>query len=228
MDLTDSAARWPSAVATLTSWPSHHLQPRPYCGRVRESALKGIGDSIIGRRPLSRFVQIDRLAMVKTGAGPTTTASFRLPHARYTVFVDYDPPTAVTSFALLEDQGRALPDWSSITADVGEVMAPLVQHELPTGNYRLVIGTTTPTCAWMVHVVLNSILSWQAPPRPWRPSSPPPEEILVRSGESPVFRVAQTGRYDVSWTVGEDQVEGHPIRPYWLDLRATDGHAIHL
>jgi len=202
----------PELLLTPTSWPSHHLQPRPYCGRVRESALKGVGDSIIGRRPLSRFVQIDRLAMVKTGAGPTTTPSFSLPHARYTVFVDYDPPTAVTSFALLEDQGRALPDWSSIKADVGVLKAPLVQHELPTGNYRLVIGTTTSTCAWMVQVVLNSMLSWQAPPRRWRPSSPPPEEILVRSGESPAFRVAQTGRYDVSWTVGEAQV-GTPDSP---------------
>jgi hypothetical protein len=119
---------------------------------VRQSALKGIGDNIIGRRPLSRFVQIDRLAVVKTGAGPTTTAPFRLPYARYSVFVNYDPPTAVNSFALVDDQGQRLPDWSTIPVDVGEVSAPLVQYELRTGDYRLVIGTTTRpapgACRW--------------------------------------------------------------------------------
>jgi hypothetical protein len=190
--------------------------------------LKRLGEAVIGCRPLSRFVQIDRLVMVKTGAGPTTTGTLRLPRGRYTVFVEYDPPTAVTSFALVDQQDRRLPDWSRVPVDIGEVLAPLVQHELPSGNYRLDIGTGSPGCAWKVQVVLNSMLSWQAPPRPWRASTTPPAEITVRSGESPVFRVAQTGRYDLGWTVGGAQVDGHPIRPYWLDLRATDGHVIHL
>ncbi len=80
----------------------------------------------------------------------------------------------------------------------------------------------------MVQVVLNSMLSWEAPPRPWRPELPPPEEMTVRSGQSPAFRVARTGYYDAAWTVGPPRVIGRPMCPYSLDLRAADGHSIHM
>jgi hypothetical protein len=195
---------------------------------VTGSTVQAAGDRIIGCRPLSRFVQIDRLAMEAAGAGSGTTPPFRLPHGRYTVFAEYDPPTDVKSFAIVDGRGRGFPDWSSITASAGHVTAPLVQHELPRGSYRLAIETRTPSCAWRMQVILNSMMSWQAPPRPWRSALPPPAPILARSGESPVFQVARTGRYDIRWRIGEAQVSGLPIRRYQLEVRARDGHAIHL
>lgn len=195
---------------------------------MTSAAWKGLGDAVIGRRPFSRFIQVDRLAAVHTGAGPTTTNRFRLPHGRYTVFAAYERPAAVTLFALADDQDRHLPDWSQIPVRTGEFTAPLVQHELASGSYRIVIGTATPACAWQVQVILNSMLSWEAPPRQWRPSEPPPSETRVGSGDEPIFRITQTGRYDLRWTIGEAPLEGHPIRPYWLNIRGSDGYVIHL
>lgn len=150
--------------------------------------------------------------MLKTGVGSTATSPFRLPRARYTVFVRYDPSEAVRSFALVDQSDHRAPDWSSIGADVGDVPAPLVQHELRAGRYRVELGTSSPTCSWQVQVVLNSMLSWRWPPRAWRSSLPPPETITVSGGQDPSFRLAQTGPYDPSWTVGTDQVR-HRSRP---------------
>jgi hypothetical protein len=44
--------------------------------------LENLGQRIISRRPLSRFIQIDRLIGVFTGAGTETTPVFNLPRAR--------------------------------------------------------------------------------------------------------------------------------------------------
>lgn len=196
------------------------------------SVPQDLGQAIIGRRPLSRFVQIDRLVTAQTGAGTTRTPPFRLPHGRYTVFAAYDPPVAVRSLAVVDERGHALPDWGAIGAAPGEVVAPLVQHVLPTGIYHLEVETWTPTCAWMVQVVLNSMLSWEAPPRAWRPSLPPPQTTELQSGQEPRFRLAQTGLYDIQLTIGEWRFGapwfGGSLNPFSLDLRATDGHAIHI
>ncbi|HLB78230.1 MAG TPA: hypothetical protein VJO72_14465 [Candidatus Dormibacteraeota bacterium] len=196
------------------------------------SVLQDVGQAIIGRRPLSRFVQVDRLVTAHTGAGTTKTPPCRLPHGRYTVFAAYDPPVAVRSLAVVDERGHALPDWGAIGAAPGEVVAPLVQHVLPTGSYHLEVDTWTPTCAWMVQVVLNSMLSWEAPPRAWRPSLPPPTSAEVHRGQEPRFRLAQTGLYNIDLTVGDWGVGtawfGASLNPYSLDLRATDGHVIHI
>ncbi len=178
-------------------------------------------------RAFHRSVQIDRLVMLKAGVGSMTTSPFRLPRARYTVFVRYDPSEAVRSFALVDERHHRIPDWSAIGADVGDVAAPLVQHELHAGRYRVELDTSSPTCSWQVQVVLNSMLSWRSPPPAWRSSLPPPGTITVSSGQDPSFRVARTGPYDPSWTVGTDQVR-HQIHLYSLDLRVADGHAVHL
>jgi hypothetical protein len=192
--------------------------------------MQGLGQAIICRRPLSRFVQIDRLVTVQTGAGTTKTSTFRLRHGRYTVFADYDPPVAVRSLAVVDERGQALPEWGSLAAAPGEVVAPLVQQVLPKGAYHLEVETRTPTCSWMVQIVLNSMLSWEAPPRAWRSSLAPPDRIDMRRGQRPSFRLVQTGLYDIDLKLGDWTVGGPRFRqivPYSLDLRAGDGHSIH-
>jgi hypothetical protein len=196
-----------------------------------ESGWQRLGQAIIGHRPLSRFVQIDRLVTVQMGAGTAVTTPFHLPHGRFTVFVHYDPEAAVRSFALVDEHGHALPDWS-MTRMPMTFVAPLVQHVLPAGTYYLEVRTATRTCSWMAQVVLNSMLSWEAPPPAWRPAWPPPERIEVRRGQTPAFRVVQTGFYDIDLSIGDWKIgapwSGGAPHPYWLDVRAADGHSVHV
>lgn len=160
----------------------------------------------------------DHLVIRLAGAGTTTSAAFPLSHGIYTLFAAYDPPAAVRAVSIVHDTGLSLPNWPSIPAPPGDVTAPIVQQELDSGVYRLRVDTATPTCSWLLQLVLNS----KTPEQAWRarrPSTPPPDEIVVRRG-NPSFRVADTGHYRVRWT--------HNIGRYTLDLRAEDGHRIHL
>jgi hypothetical protein len=127
---------------------------------------------------------------------------------------------------VVDERGQGLPDWGAIPAAPGEVVAPLVQHVLPMGIYHLEVETWTPSCSWMVQVVLNSMLSWEVPPRAWVPFLPPPKTIKVHSGQEPRFRLAQTGLFDIQLTIGDWRL-GDPWFGGSLDLRATDGHVIH-
>jgi hypothetical protein len=172
--------------------------------------------------------QIDRLVARQTGSGSTTTASFSLPRALYTVFVAYDPPESVKSFAVVRQQDGPVPNSNAVgVRRAGDVIAPLVQHELPAGSYHVEIGTLSRTCSWDVQVVLNKMLSWRRPPRAWKPSAAPPHVIRMRSDDDPTFLLTQTGRYEPSWTVGPDPRQ-HASHPYSVDLRAADGHTVHL
>jgi hypothetical protein len=163
-------------------------------------------------------VQIERLVVRHTGCGSMATGSFSLPRARYTIFVEYDPPEAVRSFKLVHQKDGPVPNWNGMGAErVGDVLAPIVQHELPAGSYEVEIGTLSPKCSWDVQVVLNSMVSWRRPPPPWRPSVAPPDVVTVRSGDNPVFLLSQTGRYEAQWTVGSGRA-GHAIAPHSLDL----------
>ena len=195
--------------------------------------LESLGQPIITRRPLSRFIQIDRLVTVLTGAGTQTTPAFYLPHARYTVFPEADPERSARSFDLVDQHGQGVhDDWTRFPPDVHGLSVPLVQHELKAGNYRLTIETDVPGCAWQVQVVLNSMLSWEGPPRAWRPSQPPPLPITLRRGEDPAFRIARTGHYVFDFSLGgfDGQRGTFPERfcPFNLSLRAADGHRLHL
>jgi len=72
--------------------------------------------------------------------------------------------------SLVDSSGRGFPDWTSIPVAAGEVTAPLVQAVIPAGNYRMAIEAS-PDCAWQAQVVLNSMLSWEAPPGAFRRAS---------------------------------------------------------
>jgi hypothetical protein len=196
-------------------------------------ALDCVGKELIVRRPLSRFIQIDRLVRVVTGAGTQTVPEFYLAHACYTVFVDAEPAWAARSFALLNTAGGGVTDdWTGIPDDVRGLSVPLVQHELPAGNYRMTIDAS-PTCSWRAQVILNSMRSWSAPPPAWRPSLPPPKPIVLGRGQSPDFRTESTGTYLTEFTVdgfrpGLRAPRVRPMCPFQLALRAADGHAIPL
>lgn len=192
-----------------------------------------LGQRIISRRPLGRFIQIDRLVAVLTGAGTHTTAGFYLPRARYTVFVAAEPARAARSFALLSGTGEGVrDDWSRIPGDVDSVPVPLVQHTLPAGNYQMTIEAG-PTCSWQAQVVLNSMRSWAAPPPAWQPSLAPPQPIMLGSGKSPDFRIDQTGTYLMDFMIdgfsaGISWPREKPDCPFRLGLRAADGHLVYL
>jgi hypothetical protein len=190
-------------------------------------------ERIISRRPLSRFIQIDRLVMVLTGAGTRTTPAFYLPHARYTVFVDADPVRAARSFAMLDEHGNGVrDDWQRIPDFIANVPVPLVQHELPAGRYEITLEMAPQSSCWSVQVVLNSMLSWEAPPKAWRPAHPPPQPITLRRGEPSEFRIARTGHYAFDLSIGGFDGQGGTFPagfcPFDLRLRADDGHRLHL
>lgn len=172
--------------------------------------------------------QIDRLVARAIGAGSTTTSSFDLPHARYTVFVEYDHPDAVVSFALVDRGEGPVPSENAVGAQrPGDVSAPIVQQELKAGTYEFEISTLTSTCSWDVQVVLNTMLSWRRPPPAWRPTTAPPQSITIRTGDDPVFLLSQTGRYEADWTVGSTK-SGHVMAPHSVDLRAAGGQVVNL
>jgi len=195
------------------------------------SGLDRAGKELIARRPLSRFIQIDRLVKVVIGTGTETTPAFYLPHARYTVFPDADPERSARSFALLDEAGRGVhDDWSQFPPDVAGLTVPLVQHELKAGKYRLTIEAS-PSCAWRVQVVLNSMMSWEAPPRAWLPPGPPPDPITLGNGASPLFQITEAGNYAMDLMVGGFNGRSPlPVRlcPFRLDLRAADRHSVHV
>jgi hypothetical protein len=204
---------------------------------------------ITGCPPLGPYRQLDLLITKQTGVGSKTTAAFHLPDGRYTVFVNQDPgpnnpnlpavplPTpgsgsfvpgpipvgCIRSLELVDDSNHG------VLAQGPATSVPLVQRELPAGTYHLVVRTQTATCNWQAQVVLNSLLYAEPAPPAWQAGTVPPMAVVVRSGQSPSFHIAQTGLYDPSWTVG-----GVPPYPssltslctYELGIKAADGHVV--
>jgi len=64
--------------------------------------VETLSQRIISHRPLSRFIQIDRLVNVLSGTGSQMSSWFYLPHARYTIFIAADPPGAARSFEIVD------------------------------------------------------------------------------------------------------------------------------
>ncbi len=195
-------------------------------------ALDRVGKEMIARRPLSRFIQIDRRVSLLTGMG-SGSSSVYLPHARYTLFMHYDPPSAVQSVNLIDRSGRGFPDWTSIPATAGEVIAPVVQEELTAGTYQLQIEATA-TCCWQAQLVLNSMLSWEAPPSAFRRTPSLRKPIMLGSGKSPDFRTEETGTYAMLLRLGDfaphiaAQRMPEAMCPFRLGLRAGDNHRLDL
>jgi len=149
---------------------------------------QSLGQRIISRRPLSRFIQIDRLVNVITATGTHTTPPFYLPHARYTVFPNAEPERSARSFALLDEAGGGVhDDWSQFPPDVAGLTVPLVQHELKAGKYRMTIEVS-PTCAWRVQVVLNSRRRGKRRPEPGSRQDRHPIRSRCEAVRVPSFR----------------------------------------
>jgi hypothetical protein len=183
---------------------------------------------ILGHRPFTRLHQIDRLVSVLTGAGERTIDNLSLTHGRYTIFVREDPEGGIASFQMSDDAGFQVDDdwkWRGIGA-------PLVQTEVPKGTYRLTIAARFPSVSWEIQVVLNSMLSWAAAPKPWRPTRPPPAPIQLSESTTARFQIARTGHYGMEFSIGDFKPD-QPVFPrefgrFKLSLRANDGHTIRL
>lgn len=184
---------------------------------------------LLGHRPLSRFFQIDRLIQVLSGSGTQTTSSFYLPRGRYTVFVHIDRDHAVNFFEFTSDQGFRVRDDDWLWDQMG---APLVQKMVPAGTYQIALSVRTPSVCWRAQVVLNSMLSWEAPPAPWHQRLAPPSPVALGSGVSAGFHIPQTGDYAVELNVdGFDGTRGtfpDAFCPFRLTLCAADGHTVRL
>ena len=186
---------------------------------------------MLGHRPLSRFFQIDRLANLVTQTGTQTSDPFHLPHGRYTIFVEADPPRAARAFELVNDRGfRFYQRW--VPDNIANVPVPAVQQELPAGEYRLRIETASPSNAWQAQVILNSMLSWEAVPKPWERTLALPSAVRVANDTSPSFAIGQTGHYAIALSVEgfvpDQRVFPKEFCPFKLALRANDGHRIEL
>jgi hypothetical protein len=194
-------------------------------------ALDRVGKEMIARRPLSRFIQIDRLVSLVTAIGSRTISPIDLPHGRYTLFMAYNPPAAAQSVSFIDRAGHGFPDWTSVPVTAGEVIAPLVQEELKAGTYQLQVEATA-TCCWKAELVLNSMQSWAAPPPAWRRLLPPPQPILLGSSKSLDFRIEQIGTYATDFMIDGFTIGQHVphvmLCPFSLALRAADGHLVKL
>jgi hypothetical protein len=185
--------------------------------------IKSATSAATGCTALSPVRQLDLLVVQRTGVGPSATDGFTLPDGRYTVFVEGDPDFCYRSFTLEDDHGRGIrQDWSYLPPNVAGPGVPLVQRELPRGVYHLVMTGAKPNCPWMVQVVLNSMLYKGVPPTPWRSPLGTPAPITLTNQTNPRFGIEQTGFYDPSWTISPNPCT------YAVDLRASDGHTIHL
>ena len=96
-----------------------------------------------------------------TGSGTTTTKAARFPHARYTFFTFADPTNCVTGVQLQDTAGEYVAGGrvrrSSQATVVGEEATPVVQKDLPEGDYKMRIDTAATHCTWMVEQILNSM-----------------------------------------------------------------------
>jgi hypothetical protein len=182
--------------------------------------------------------QLDTNYATTTGIGSATGVPVKLPHGRYTFFSSADPPSCVTSVALLDQAGHAVADDAAqraaanqpapgappgvqVAVDV-QTVATMVQQELSSGSYRLKVTTTGSGCAWQVEQILNYMLSDEPPLKAIIPPSAPAVDVrLGVTSSDRHFHVGAPGIYKVDWAVTAcDKYSG--------DLVRTDGGTIHL
>jgi hypothetical protein len=169
--------------------------------------------------------KLDTNYATTNGAGSVTGAAINLPHGRYTFFSFADPPTCVKSVSLLNKDEASVADDASqraamlnpppgVAAGSQQMMPTMVQHELPSGAYRLKVKTGSAGCAWRVEQILNYILSDEAPPKAAVPPSAPALDVtLGNSSKDLQFNVAVAGIYHVRWSVTPcDRYSGDLVR----------------
>jgi hypothetical protein len=186
---------------------------------------------ILGHRPFTRLHQIDRLVEVIRATGTYPSPAFHLPHGRYSVFVDADPPRAAQAFDMVNRAGfHVHEDWRWIPENIANVPAPLVQYELLSGDYRITIEMSSSLNAWQAQVVLNSMLSWELAPKPWSPRVSPPRPIPLSAKSSPSFVIEHTGHYATDLTLAGFRADAtifpEKFCPFRLALRSADGHRV--
>lgn len=184
---------------------------------------------LLGHRPLSALFPIDRLVTVESGMGSQVIDARRLPHGRYTIFINFDPADGGETFEVSRDPGNAtehdLRRW-------GSPAVPLVQTELPKGTYRFAVRVRSAGVCWQMQLVLNAMMSWATPPKPWRPRLAPPSLINLTNATEQRFQISQTGHYKMLLRVDGFQADQKTFPtefcPFNLGLRAADGHRVHL
>ena len=163
--------------------------------------------------------QLDFIVANKTGSGGKVIDNVTLPYGRYTVFTSADPEPCLQEVQVHNGSTRVA---------ASNDPRGLVQRELQSDTYHLVIITASSACTWQVQVVLNSMLTDDSPPPRVHASEPRDRGIaLFSSGTSQTrFHLSDTGIYEVAWHTSSPP--GTPLCPWSLELTADDGHTNHI
>ncbi len=183
---------------------------------------------MLGHRPFSRYFQMDRLIAKFVGKGTQTVDGLQLLRGRYTVFLHVDPRDGVTSFTLDGAGFRVFDEWLHWEG----LGCPLVQAEIPSGRYALTVATRHQSVSWEVQVILNSLLTWRRPPKPWLSRAAIPSTIALSKRSSRELVIPQTGTYDLDLVIdgfdGSVATLPEQFCAFNLGLRASDGHRVPL
>lgn len=166
--------------------------------------------------------QVDIVLRTEIGSGNETAAPAHFPHARYTFFAFEDPTLCLTGVELLDAAGKVT---GGETFDrrtdlpAVNVPVPLVQRDLPEGDYGLRITTDAPRCTWMIQEVLNSMSTPGTPPTPEPAPASPHMSALVRNSMTPI-NIPRAGLYRATWMI---TAPPSTACPYAISLRTSVG-----
>lgn len=166
--------------------------------------------------------QLDIVLRTQIGSGNETAAPAPFPHARYTFFAFEDPMLCLAGVQLLDTAGKVVGgETFDRRADlpVVNVPVPLVQQDLPEGDYGLRITTHAPRCTWMVQEVLNSMSNSGTPPTPEPAPASPDTWALVQNSMTPI-NIPRAGLYRATWMV---TAPPSTACPYTISLRTSMG-----
>jgi hypothetical protein len=178
--------------------------------------------------------QLDLVLRTVSGTGSATTPLAPFPHARYTFFTQQDPPNCLRGVQVQDADGHFVAgdrvDRVPQANVTGQDSVPLVQKDLPEGDYRVRIDTGTARCTWRVEQVLNSMSSPAAPPRaepaPKAPSAyfsaSSPDLAPALDTTTSKLPVRVTGIYRMGWTV-YPRVPGRSCATVHFSLRNGAG-----
>jgi hypothetical protein len=181
--------------------------------------LAGCG-SASARGGSVRGPQLDIVLRTQVGMGAGMNAPLHFPDARFTFFAFEDPTFCLTGMQLFDSSGSVIGgELFERPTFVANVPVPLVQQDLPAGDYRLRVSTATSHCAWMVEEILNSMSSHDAPPAAEPAPVAQPTSATVSTQSTP-FAISESGLYNVSWSVTSP---AGAMCPYKIALRDSSG-----